>query len=102
MEPHCAVQALHNNMEFLQQIKKTIVQEYLIQEGDRILLGISGGLDSSTLLFVLREIQKKISFYLGLAHINHSLRGKESERDEEFVKDLARSFPSKPILIKLM
>jgi tRNA(Ile)-lysidine synthase len=79
-------------MELLQQIKKTIEQEGLIKEGDRILLGISGGLDSSTLLFVLREIQKKIPFHLGLAHINHSLRGKESERDEEFVKGLAREF----------
>lgn len=79
-------------MEFLQQVQKTIEQECLIKGGDRILLGISGGLDSSTLLYVLREIQKKIPFYLGLAHINHSLRGKESERDEQFVKDLARQF----------
>lgn len=92
MEPHCDVQALHNNMEFLQQINKIIVKEHLIQEGDRVLLGISGGLDSTTLLFVLRDIQKKISFDLGLAHINHSLRGKESERDELFIKKLARMF----------
>ncbi|MBA4390854.1 MAG: tRNA lysidine(34) synthetase TilS [Syntrophus sp. (in: bacteria)] len=79
-------------MELLQQIKKTIVQESLIKEGDRILLGISGGLDSTTLLFLLQKIQKTIVFDLGLAHINHSLRGKESERDEQFVIDLARKF----------
>jgi tRNA(Ile)-lysidine synthase len=52
-------------------------------------LGISGGIDSTTLLFVLLEIQKTIDFELGLAHINHMLRGKESERDEEFVRELA-------------
>jgi tRNA(Ile)-lysidine synthase len=79
-------------MELLRQIKHTIEQEDLIKGGDRVLLGISGGLDSSTLLFVLREMQKMIPFTLGLAHINHSLRGKESELDEQFVKDLARKF----------
>jgi len=52
-------------------------------------VGISGGIDSTTLLFVLLEIQKKIDFSLGLGHVNHLLRGKESERDEQFVKNLA-------------
>jgi tRNA(Ile)-lysidine synthase len=40
----------------------------------------------------LLEIQKEIGFELGLAHINHMLRGEESERDERFVKKLARRF----------
>ena len=60
-----------------------------LRKNDKVLLGISGGIDSTTLLFVLLEIQKTIDFELGLAHINHMLRGKESERDEEFVKKLA-------------
>jgi tRNA(Ile)-lysidine synthase len=77
-----------NNL--VQKVTKTIVQENLIEENDKVLLGISGGIDSTTLLFVLLEVQTKIGFELGLAHINHMLRGKESERDERFIKELAR------------
>jgi tRNA(Ile)-lysidine synthase len=75
--------------DLARQITKTIVQEKLIEDNDKVLLAVSGGIDSTTLLFVLLEIQKKIGFELGLAHINHMLRGKESERDEEFIKKLA-------------
>lgn len=76
-------------INLVREVAKTIVQEKLIGNNDRVLLGISGGIDSTTLLFILLEIQKTISFELGLAHINHMLRGKESERDERFVKKLA-------------
>ena len=79
-------------MNLVRKVKKTIEQEKLIEEGDKVLLGISGGIDSTTLLFFLLEIQKEIGFELGLAHINHMLRGEESERDERFVKKLARRF----------
>jgi tRNA(Ile)-lysidine synthase len=73
----------------VQKVADLVNQEKLIDPGDRVLLGISGGIDSTTLLFVLLEIQKKMDFTLGLAHINHMLRDKESVRDEEFVKKLA-------------
>ncbi|MBS1238537.1 MAG: tilS [Deltaproteobacteria bacterium] len=75
--------------DLIRQVTKTILQEKLIEKDDKVLLAISGGIDSTTLLFVLLEIQKNIGFDLGLAHINHMLRGKESERDEEFIKKLA-------------
>jgi tRNA(Ile)-lysidine synthase len=75
--------------DLVRQTTKTIVQEKLIENADKVLLAVSGGIDSVTLLFVLLEIQEKICFELGLAHINHMLRGKESERDEEFIKKLA-------------
>lgn len=83
----------------VREVIKTVVQENLIEKNDKVLLGISGGIDSTTLLFVLREIQKSISFELGLAHINHMLRGRESERDERFVKKLAGRFHL-PLYIK--
>ncbi len=74
------------------KVEKNIIHEKLFETGDKILLGISGGIDSTTLLYVLLEIQKSANFTLGLAHINHMLRGKESERDERFVRKLARRF----------
>ena len=86
-------------VDLLQNVKKTIGRERLIEGGDRVLLGISGGIDSTTLLFVLLEIRKEIAFELGLVHINHMLRDRESQRDERFVRTLAKKL-SLPAYIK--
>jgi tRNA(Ile)-lysidine synthase len=75
--------------DLIRKVRDAIVKERLIEPGDRVLLAISGGVDSVTLLFVLREISQDLSFTLALAHLNHLLRGEESERDEGFVKGLA-------------
>ncbi|OPY77620.1 MAG: tRNA(Ile)-lysidine synthase [Syntrophorhabdus sp. PtaU1.Bin153] len=75
--------------DLIRKVRDVILKERLIEPGDRVLLGISGGVDSATLLFVLQEIRQELPFTLALAHVNHLLRGKESERDEEFVKGLA-------------
>jgi tRNA(Ile)-lysidine synthase len=71
------------------KVIKTIEKKGLVERGDRVLVGISGGIDSTSLLYVLVEIAKEIGFDLGAAHLNHLLRGEESERDEKFVAALA-------------
>jgi tRNA(Ile)-lysidine synthase len=55
---------------------------------------ISGGADSVSLLLALYELRKlkKMNLRLVVAHYNHDLRGEESERDEQFVKNLAGEF----------
>ena len=73
------------------KIKRTIQAESLIEPGDRVLLGLSGGIDSTTMLYLLHDAGRTFPFGLGVAHINHLLRGEESERDEEFVRSLAGS-----------
>ncbi len=60
----------------------------LIEGGDRILLGISGGIDSATLLDLLLKSRDKLKIEISLAHLNYGLR-KESDSDHRFVKDLA-------------
>lgn len=52
---------------------------------DRVLAGVSGGADSVALLLALQEL----GCALAVAHLNHGLRGAESDEDEQFVKDLA-------------
>ena len=52
---------------------------------DRVLAGVSGGADSTALLLVLREL----GYDVAVAHLNHGLRGEESDEDESFVKALA-------------
>ncbi|MBI2464002.1 tRNA lysidine(34) synthetase TilS [Candidatus Peregrinibacteria bacterium] len=55
-----------------------------------LVLGISGGADSVALLHMLYSLKKKYKWKLIVAHVNHQLRGKESDLDAEFVKNLAR------------
>lgn len=57
-----------------------------------MLVGVSGGPDSVALLGILSLIRKKRRLRLAVAHLNHGLRGTESDRDERFVRRLAEKF----------
>lgn len=59
-----------------------------------VIIAISGGADSVSLALALHDlkIRKKLDLRFILAHFNHHLRGEESKRDEEFVKNLAEKF----------
>src|SRR3989442_9659026 len=59
----------------------------MLTSRDRVLTGVSGGADSVCLVLVLKEL----GFDIGVAHLNHGLRGAESDDDEAFTKDLAAS-----------
>jgi tRNA(Ile)-lysidine synthase len=74
------------------KVYKTISQFEMLQKEDAVLVGVSGGPDSVTLVRILIDLKEQYNLTLGIAHLNHSLRGEESQRDEDFVKDLAREF----------
>lgn len=59
---------------------------HMLEAGDNILVGVSGGADSVCLLFMLLELKKKIPVKLYVLHVNHQLRGSEADEDEEFVR----------------
>jgi tRNA(Ile)-lysidine synthase len=77
-------------MDLAESVQRVIHDEGLVDPGDRVLVGVSGGMDSSTLFFVLDSLRNALSVDLAIAHVNHQLRGAESERDETFVTELAR------------
>jgi tRNA(Ile)-lysidine synthase len=68
-----------------EQFKKYISDYGLIKDGDRILMAVSGGIDS----MVMAHLLLRTGIETGIAHCNFSLRGKESDLDEEMVKDYA-------------
>jgi tRNA(Ile)-lysidine synthase len=74
----------------LDQVKKTIKQYRMLTPGDRVLVAVSGGVDSVVLLYALRELQKSEKLSLAVAHFDHAMRT-DSAADAEFVKKLARS-----------
>lgn len=75
-----------------QKVKKLIYQNKLIEKYDKILVGVSGGSDSVSLFHILNEIKEEYRLHLYIVHINYMLRGKESIKDEYFVKKMAQNY----------
>lgn len=64
----------------------------LIERGDHILLGISGGADSVCLARYFLAKRESLALNLYAVHVNHMLRGDEAKRDEEFVREFCRQW----------
>ncbi len=73
-------------MTFTSRAYTYIKEKELISKGEKICVGISGGADSVCLLQLLFELEDKMQISLCAFHVNHNLRGSESDADEEFVK----------------
>lgn len=71
----------------LKLFEKHLKQNFTFLENKKLLIAISGGMDSVALTFLLHQLNYNIS----LAHCNFNLRDKESNLDETFVKQLAHS-----------
>ena len=69
-----------------------IREEHLIAPEDTIICAVSGGADSVALLFALYLLKDKLNIRLEAAHFNHHLRGEESRRDEDFVRDFCARY----------
>ena len=72
----------------LNKVIDYIKENKLIQQGDQILVALSGGPDSVCLLHILYELKDKFNLTLGAIHINHMLRGEESDKDEKYIVKL--------------
>src|SRR5207253_2507855 len=71
-------------------VRRTLQRHNLIPPGARVLVALSGGPDSVALLYAMRDLAAGGAFYLGGAiHLNHQLRGSESDHDEAFCRRLA-------------
>ncbi len=68
---------------------ETIAHFNMIRHGDRLLVGVSGGPDSVALLHLMGRIAVRYGLTLGVAHLNHQLRGAASDADAELVESLA-------------
>jgi tRNA(Ile)-lysidine synthase len=77
------------NSEFILKLSETIARFQLLEPGDRVLVAVSGGPDSVALLHGLLALKNELNLHLVVAHLNHKLRGIESDEDEQFVKTLA-------------
>jgi tRNA(Ile)-lysidine synthase len=68
---------------------ENIRRHRLLNSGARVLLAVSGGLDSVVLLHAMKALAAAWHWHLNLIHVNHGLRGRSSDADERFVCRLA-------------
>ncbi len=76
----------------VKNFKNFLFQEELISQGDKLIVGISGGADSVGLVKLLLAIREKFDLQLHLVHVNYNLRGEDSKGDENFVRDFAKEY----------
>jgi tRNA(Ile)-lysidine synthase len=72
------------------KVRKIIVQNNLIEKGEHIVVGVSGGPDSVCLLSVLLELAEEWELTLHAVHVNHQLRGEKADEDQRYTEKLCR------------
>ncbi len=75
--------------QFIKELKQTVHRFDLLKKGDRVVVALSGGPDSVALLYGLLAIKSEFDLKLYVAHLNHKLRGAESDEDERFARRLS-------------
>lgn len=81
-----------------QKVFEFVTKYQLIENGDKIVLGVSGGPDSIAMLNILHQLSPKINFEIFVAHINHGLR-ENAKTDEKFVQDFCKKI-NVPFFVK--
>lgn len=70
------------------KFKEIVKGGNLFSSNDRVLIGVSGGVDSMVLLDLMINLSSDLKFEIGVAHLNHGVRGIEADGDMELVKDI--------------
>jgi tRNA(Ile)-lysidine synthase len=78
--------------DFFNKFEAFTRKHQLISDGDKVIVGVSGGIDSIVLLDLLMELKGRHHLEIAVAHINHRLRDEESNEDENFVKKVAEDY----------
>ena len=75
----------------LNQIRSFIQKQHMLELRDRVVVGVSGGADSMCLLNVLMQLQTDYQLTLFVVHVNHGIRGAESDAEEAYVREFCES-----------
>lgn len=79
---------MDNSYRIEKKVSDFVSANQLIEKGDTVVIGVSGGADSTCLLFLLLELSKRIGFTLKVIHVEHGIRGEASMDDAAFVEKM--------------
>jgi tRNA(Ile)-lysidine synthetase, N-terminal domain/tRNA(Ile)-lysidine synthetase, C-terminal domain len=74
----------------VQRVLNYVKVHKLIEKKEHIIVGVSGGVDSICLLFMLKELQSSMPFKISVVHVEHGIRGVESKEDAAFVEKICK------------
>ncbi|MBV9502618.1 MAG: tRNA lysidine(34) synthetase TilS [Acidobacteriaceae bacterium] len=75
--------------DLIERVAEILTRYNMLSPGDRVGVAVSGGADSVALLHILERLAPRFGITLSIVHVNHGLRGEESDQDEQFVRALA-------------
>lgn len=78
------------NSQLAEAVHDFVVRNSLVRPKETVVVGVSGGADSVCLLHLLVGLRERLDIIIHVAHLNHLLRGAESEGDARYVSRLAR------------
>lgn len=85
---------MNRKMEISYQLRERvfryITEHNLIEKGDTVIAGVSGGADSVCLLFLLLDLKERLGINVAALHVEHGIRGEDSKKDAQFVEELCR------------
>ncbi len=87
-----AVRERGNDQEILELVRRTFLRHDMVVRGDTVVVGVSGGLDSVSLLDILSRLKAEYRLRLVIAHVHHGLRPEEGDREFRFVEGLASQY----------
>ena len=76
----------------MEKVLEYIRKHQMLETGDKVIVGVSGGADSVCLLFLLKTFAPYFQVSLEVVHMEHGIRGKESLMDAEFVENLCKKW----------
>ncbi len=83
------LQPIREDDALLQAVQATLLREEMLESGDGVLIGVSGGRDSVALLALLAALAGPLDLRLAIAHFHHGLRGAAADQDARWVEQLA-------------
>ena len=77
-------------MDMMKKVLDFVNKNKILEHGDSVILGVSGGADSVCMLHLLNSIKEDLGIELTVVHVNHGIRGIEAEQDAEFVEHISK------------
>lgn len=76
--------------EYTERVLKYIKENHLLTAGDTVVVGLSGGPDSVCLLYILKELSKRLGIRIEAVHVHHGIRGVSADNDEQFCINMCK------------
>ena len=74
------------------KVEAYIAKHNMLRQNDRVIAAVSGGADSVCLLKLLVDLRGRLHLEIQAVHVHHGLRGREADRDAEFVRELSEKW----------